>query len=151
MQEQMAEFKIASKGSSDYIMVKVLSRQYPGATEYNDANWLCSEVKVVAGGFKANVSGYLVADEFPPFRDGLEKLNKTLAGKVEYYTLEDWLSIKIEGDGKGHISLEAELLDKPGSDNRLTFSFELDQTFLPEIIRGLGQVISQYPVCGSRL
>ena len=63
--------------------------------------------------------------------------------------MEEWLSIDIAGDGKGHFRADCVAVDMPGTGNRLTFEIEFDQTDLPEIHGGLDAISRAFPVVGA--
>lgn len=63
--------------------------------------------------------------------------------------MEEWLSIDIAGDGKGHFRADCVAVDMPGTGNRLTFEIEFDQTDLPEILGGLDAISRAFPVVGA--
>jgi hypothetical protein len=58
----------------------------------------------------------------------------------------DWLSVKIEGDGKGHFHAMCTVFDEPAKGDQLKFAVDFDQTELPEILRGLAILCEAIPV-----
>ena len=132
----------------EFLLIGILSRSYPNYTDYWDGNWLNARVTVSVGGFKGLLGGYLRAEEFLRFRGEIEKLNNTLSGKATFSTMEEWISFSLTGDGRGHVILKGQVRDRPGSENTLNFTIELDQTFLPQILKGLDKTIKLFPVIG---
>jgi hypothetical protein len=130
----------------EFLLIEVLSRSYPNYTDDLDGNWLNARVVLSVGGFKGQVGGYLRAEEFLSFRDEIAKLNSTLSGKATFLTMEEWISINITGDGKGHVMLKGQVRDQAGTGNTLNFTIELDQTFLPGILKGLDKTLKAFPV-----
>lgn len=133
---------------SEFLMIEILGRSYPNYTDYWDGNWLNARVTLSVGGFKGLLGGYLRPEEFLRFREEIATLNNNLSGKASFSTMEEWFSIKLTGDGKGHLILKGQVRDRPGSENTLNFTIELDQTFLPEILKGLDKTINIFPVIG---
>ena len=133
-----------------HLTITVLRRENPGASDYNDANWLVVSVDICAGSFRGRFDATFVAYEFDPFKKQLEALQQTLKGIAEFETLEGQLSIKIEGDGHGHLTMTCVALDAPGIGNSLKFALNLDQTYLPAIVRELSQLMLAYPVINPK-
>ena len=133
---------------TECLMVEILGRSYPNYTDYWDGNWLNARVVLSVGGFKGQIGNNLRAEEFLSFRDEIAKLNSTLSGKATFSTMEQWISINITGDGKGHVILKGQVRDQAGTGNTLNFTIELDQTFLPGILRSLDKALKAFPVLG---
>ncbi len=130
------------------VAIRVLGRMHPGATDYWDGNWLLSPIEVAVGGFVGRAQAGLRTEELRSFREGLEKLYKTLEGEARLDSMEEWLSLDCRGDGLGHVEVRGSVRDEPGVGNELTFRLSLDQTFLPPIITSLSGVEAVYPVLG---
>ena len=138
-------------GHSEYefILIDVTSRSHPDADDFDDGNWLNAKVLVKAGGFSGAINGQLRAEELTFFRDGLNKLYRSLSGSAKFSTMEEWLSLEIDGDGKGHFALTGEIMDEVGLGNVLKFKFDFDQTFIPKVLNDLEKVIKTFPVLGK--
>jgi hypothetical protein len=143
----MAEVRIGG-AARECLVIDVFERERPQSTDYDDGNWLHASVQIHVGGFDGRVSGNLRAEEFVDFRDEVAALHHSLDGDANFRTMEDWLTIEMRGDGRGHIEVKGQLHDDPGSVNRLTFRLELDQTFLASILAGLDEVVTRFPVRG---
>ena len=107
-----------------------------------------ASVEVAAGGFRGEVAG-----NRPPIRSWPRSIAKSrlagsLAGEARLATMEEWLSIVVTGDGRGHIELSCEVRDQPGIGNRLAFRLALDQTTLRPMVAQLGRAVSEFPVIG---
>jgi len=118
-------------------------------TDYWDGNWVYATIRIAARAFRGEFEAQLRTDEFVGFRDRLRPLQQKLDGAAKFETMEGWLSVDIEGDGKGHFHAACEAVDRPGLGNRLTFGLDFDQTELPEILRGLDAVCAAFPVVGK--
>lgn len=79
------------------------------------------------------------------FGDQLRCLHATLRGEAAFETLEAWFSLRLVGDGVGHITARGFLHDAPGVGNRLEFALKLDQTDLPAVLAGLDDACRKYP------
>jgi hypothetical protein len=134
---------------AEFLAITLLGRSHPGCTDYWDGNWLRAEVEVVAGGFRGLVYGDLRTDELVRFHEELSRLQETLRGTAEFMTLELWLTIRVIGDGKGHMTFECEVRDGPGTGNLLSCTLSYDQTFVRPMLSQLRQALREYPVLGA--
>jgi hypothetical protein len=133
---------------AEFLAITLLGRSHPTAGEYWDGNWVRAIVEVVAGGFRGEVGGDLRTDELAAFHRELFPLVESLSGSARLSTQEDWLSIVVTGDGRGHMELSCEIRDQPGVGNSLAFRLALDQTYLRSMAEQLGRAVSEYPVIG---
>jgi hypothetical protein len=135
---------------AEYLAIHLLGRSHPARQDYWDGNWLRAQVEVAAGGFRGLVIGDLRADEFARFHEQFSRLQESLRGTAEFVTMEGWLSIRVIGDGRGHMSFECEVRDEPGIGNTLSCEFECDQTFVPPILAQVRKALERFPVLGER-
>jgi hypothetical protein len=129
--------------------VAVTSRAHPGRADYWDGNWVNASVAICSGAFTGTYGATLRSEELVRFRDGLRALHRTLAGSVTFRTMERWLLIEIEGDGKGHFHARCVARDEAGRGNELAFELHFDQTDLPAALRGLDAICEAFPVLRS--
>lgn len=137
-----------SFGQSDQERIEIEVHGYERAPtgEYWDDNWLTVEIRVLAGGFCGKASAAIVTSELTKFLSELRPLHQTLSGVAEFNTMEGQLSLRLAGDGNGHIELRGEVADRAGDGNRLHFSLQFDQSQLGVSIRELEQVTLRFPV-----
>jgi hypothetical protein len=137
-----------SFGQSEHerIEVEVVRYERPAAGEYYDDNWLTTQIRVRAGGFRGQVDAAVLTGELGAFLTALRPLYETLRGSAEFSTMEQQLRLRLTGDGKGHIELNGEVLDHPGIGNRLHFTLQLDQSQLGASIHELEKVTAEFPV-----
>jgi hypothetical protein len=64
--------------------------------------------------------------------------------------MEGWVSLDFEGDRLGHIRCSGTVMDDPGIGNRLNFTLDLDQSYLPQLISDLDHLIEVFPPIGRR-
>lgn len=140
---------LLGKGTSAHLRIEVLRRTHPAATDYWDGNWVSAHVVVRAGGFDGRADGDLRTEELLAFREQLARLHATLEGEAVFATMEEWLSVRLVGDGRGHVEAKAVLRDAPGIGNRLDFTLALDQGELPAVLSALERVCAAYPVIGK--
>jgi hypothetical protein len=133
----------------EHVIIRPTRRERPEASDYWDGNWVCANVKVEARAFRGEFEAQLRTQDFVRFRDALHVLYETLKGGAKFETIEGWLTIDIQSDGKGHFHAACLAVDQPGIGNRLTFGLDFDQTELPEILRGLDAICTAFPVVGK--
>ncbi len=98
--------------SEECLTISLLGRSHPGATDYWDGNWVRANVKVKAGGFRGSVGGDLRTEELARFLAQLGRLQESLRGTAEFATMEEWLSLRVSGDGKGHMEFRCVIRDQ---------------------------------------
>ena len=114
----MCEVAIRCEGG-EFLTITLVGRSHPGASDYWDGNWVTASVEIRAGGFRRSVSGHLRAEELATFHGQLARLQESLQGTAEFATMEEWLSIRVEGDGQGHMECRCVIRDQPGIGNTL--------------------------------
>ena len=136
----------AADADADYILIAILGRTEPKATDFWEGNWLKASVNLQVGDFLGNRDGHLRANELQAFRNDLHELHRTLRGTVTLDTLDAWLEIKFIGDGRGHVDCACRICDQDGwMGNILVCHIYLDQTYLPEILQSLDNILAVYP------
>lgn len=129
--------------------VWVLGREFESAEDYLDGNWLRVLAHCGAPGADVRASGAILhLSEIQKWLDALVPLHATLNGSAELACIEPYLHAKVElKDGRGTFALEI-------TPDHLTqehkFRFEVDQSYLPELIADLERLLMEYPLRGSR-
>lgn len=143
---------IIGNENGDHLLIKIYGRTYPKSNDYEDGNWLSAEIHISSGAFSGHVTQdvFLRSDEFKSFLAEIEPLSQPLKGTAKYAALEDWLVMKITGDGLGHLLTEGFVIDRHCEGNKLNFSIHFDQTSLPPTIDSLRKLLDKYPVVGKR-
>jgi hypothetical protein len=77
-----------------------------------------------------------------------EKLQEKLDGEANLICMEPELSVKLIVDKLGHMLLTVDITPDNHSEEHC-FRFELDQSYLPEMIRGCRAVLDSYPIKSS--
>jgi len=139
-------------GDSEHerFVLDVLSYERPVSGEYHDDNWLVVAMTVSVGGFTGRAGATIVTDELVSFSEQLHVLYDRLTGSAEFSTLESQLSLKLAGDGKGHIRLTGEVSDAAGIGNPLSFHLDFDQTLLQHSIHELDSVLKAFPIRNAK-
>jgi hypothetical protein len=144
----MVEITICCDGGG-LLKIALLGRSHPGADDYWDGNWVRAAVDVQTGGFRGSVAGDLRAEELAQFLNQLAPLQETLLGTAEFETMEGWLSIRVAGDGRGHMEFRCVVRDQPGIGNTLDCILACDQTFTQATVVQLAAAVQAFPVVGK--
>ena len=88
---------------------------------------------------------YFQTTDFIALRDQLKILDKDLNSSFEFSTLEDQLTMKVSGDGVGHVVLDCVAQDQAGNGNILEFTIETDQTILQPLINQIDLINKEFP------
>jgi hypothetical protein len=135
---------------TEHLRIEVVRRLHAERTDYWDGNWIEARIVLRAGGFRATVAASLRTTDFTDFRGRLESLHRTLRGDAEFATLEQWVALRLSGDGFGHFTIHGELRDQPGSGNVLAFELPgLDQTDLQPLLDSLLRIEAAFPTLGG--
>jgi hypothetical protein len=99
---------------------------------------------------EGSVGGHIRADELAAFHGQMVALQRSLRGSAEFATMEGWLSVRVEGDGRGHMTCRCVIRDKPGVGNTLDCELVTDQTFTRCTGAELAAAVEAFPVIGER-
>ena len=116
-----------------------LSTNTPGASlsfrtlkRYSDGSGYYTVLAVESDPFAASLPFSFEPHSLDVFLRELRDLNETLLGTATLKPMWEPQILRLEGDGRGHISVSGELLF---SAQQLRFAFETDQTCLARLIR----------------
>ncbi|GGK90909.1 WapI family immunity protein [Deinococcus radiotolerans] len=117
--------------------------------DFWDANWLDVAAEVdLPGQAWVHVTGpFLMTSELGGFLTELRRMNETLTGTADLHPLEPNLGMHLECGSTGEILTRIELTPDPLTQTH-TFELQLDQTYLPGIIRQLETILERFPVRG---
>jgi hypothetical protein len=132
----------------EFIQLTFRGYSHPGSEHYRDRNWINCTARAQAGAFQGQLDNMLLTDELERFRTQVARLYAELTGEAALHTMEHWLCLRLIGDGRGHVELRCRLLDHPVFGNSLDFRLNIDQTFLPALLRQLEAVLQRFPVVG---
>jgi len=144
---------IIGNPADERVQIDVLARSHPTELDYWDGNWVKTEVTVVAGPWHGTFRADLRSEEFDQLRRQMQRLYEDKsAPAAAFEAMEPWLRFQVaRTDRLGHVAVKGEARREPFFDghNLLQFILEIDESFLPEAIRGLDKVLTEYPVIGS--
>lgn len=111
----------------------------PFKDEYTQ--WFKTKVCVQVESFRGSFQSVLDQQALLHFQKGLQLLYQNLQGSAELAPIEEQITLKLLGNGRGGITVSGAAWSKPRYGNHLEFSFEMDQTFLPSVLAQLDAII----------
>lgn len=127
----------------------VHGRQFPESEDYYDGNWLRVTAHCGASGASVWAQGaILTVTDIAGFGDKCAAMLGGTAVSAALEPFEPELKLLIEAtDGRGHFRAQVEITpDHLMQSHR--FAFEIDQSFLPIIIRQCSTIVHEYPIRG---
>jgi hypothetical protein len=126
-----------------------LRRQFFGANDYWDGNWLNIRAYVEAQGACVEIDGpWLRTDEVSMFAEQLAALYRDVKGTAELACMEPALRAKIVCGTLGHLTVTIDITpDHMTQSHRFVFS--IDQTYIPHALSACKRLLERYPVIGS--
>jgi hypothetical protein len=99
------------------------------------SGWIETSVSIVVDGFSGELRLSFELRDLERLGESLAKLYASLSGKAVLEGREEQLVLTLEGNGRGAIAIKGSAYARPTYGNCLEFELEIDQTFLPEILR----------------
>lgn len=107
------------------------------AGRWDFEGWLNAEIEVHCDGWRGRFSASFTKGELRRFAQEIRDLGGNLSGTAKLEPLEPNLVLAFTGNGRGHIIVKGVAQNHFETLTRLTFQFEIDQTFLEIIAEGL--------------
>jgi len=129
----------------------VHGRQFPESEDYYDGNWLRVTAHCGASGASVWSQGaILMVTDIAGFGDESAAMHKGDSKSAAMYPLEPELKVSLEAaDCVGHVRVLVEVTpDHLAQSHR--FEFEIDQSYLPDIIQQCSAIVQEYPVRGQQ-
>ena len=131
------------------LQIWVHGHQFQDNEDYWDANWLNVTAHCGAQGASVWVSGNIIQlPEIAHLMTGAKTLYKDLKGKAELPCIEPELFVELEAKSLGQISMTVKITPDNLSQSH-TFSFDVDQSFLPRLIENCDAVLKKFPIKGK--
>lgn len=149
MKDERPYFIIGSE-ASEFLKVEVLNYIYPDGTDWYEANWLKAKIQIKVGGFAAQYIGEFQTIDLVGFKNELKRIYHDPKGITQFYSLKDWIIIKLKADGLGNFEVLCRACDSPSMGNMLDFELKkIDQTYLTELTVQLNKILEMFPVKGT--
>ncbi len=118
--------------------------------DYWDGNWLRVTAHYGAQGADVWAQGSILhLGELEDWLRQLEEMSRTMSGKAELAPIEPYLYITFEMDKLGHVNVQTRITPENVSQHH-EFKEQIDQSYLPGLIRQVTTVLQDYPIRGKR-
>ena len=127
------------------------SRQFPTADDYDDGNWLNITAHCGASGANIWINGAIVmVTDIARFGDQCAAMLRGGSSSAILDPLEPELMLSLKADGRlGHIRVQVKITPDPSAQFH-KMEFEIDQSYLPNIIKQCATILQEYPVRGLK-
>ena len=137
------------KDSGNFLRLTGVKLNHPKATDSWDRNWLDVKIEFKVDSFYGHFNGDFMTVDFESFKQQLRRLYDNLKGYANFDCTDNFVKIRMVGDGLGHIEANCIVSDDGGFSKSFEFKLELDQTQIPDIIHNLNELTKAYPIEGS--
>jgi hypothetical protein len=132
------------------LRIWVHGRQFSDSDDYWDVNWLRVTAHCGAPGAEVWVSGAIIhLSELAGWLRESELMGQTLVGNATLKCMEPELQVEMEMRNEGKMSMIVHITPNNLAQQH-QFNFDLDQSYLPNVINGCRDILSRYPVKGTR-
>lgn len=124
-------------------------RQFPEARDYDDGNWLRVTAHCGASGASVWAQGaILMVMDIAGFGDQCAAMLRGTSSSAALDPLEPELKVSLQvSDRLGHIRAQVEITpDHIVQSHKM--EFEVDQSYLPDIIKQCSAIVQEYPIRG---
>lgn len=128
------------------VSIWVHQRQFPESEDFWDVNWLIITACCKAPSTQVSTYGPLIhLTEIERLLTECRQLLASLSGQAGLRCMEPEFDLTMEMQAGGRLTLEVEITPKQLA-QRHWFQFEIDQTYLPGLIRDCQKVLEKYPL-----
>lgn len=126
-------------------------RQFPDATDYWDGNWLRITAYCIYphSAVRIQNDACVRLDELAGLLSGCERMYSTLSGKAELQCMESYLAVELLASTNGHVEVKLSVTPDHLKETH-EYEDEIDQSFLPGIIRSCQAILTKYPIRDSK-
>ena len=123
--------------------------QFPDSLDYWDGNWMEITAKCTSKNACVWVSGNILhLPDLEHLMTTSEKLYEPLKGEAELQYIEPELSMKLKASSLGQICMTVDITPDHLNQGH-KFEFEVDQSYLPEMISSCKKVLNRYKIKGK--
>ncbi len=131
------------------LKIWISGRQFEDSTDFWDANWLVITAHCSSYFSEVIIQGPIIhLSELELWMSELQKLNETIRGEADLNCMEPELSASIRLDKNGSGALTV-FITPDNMNEQHRFTFAVDQSYLPSLIRELQTVLTKYPIKGN--
>lgn len=126
----------------------IYGRQFSKADDYWDGNWLNITAQCTGDSAFVHTSGPIIhLSEVRKLLVECKQIYTSLSGNAHLKCMEPYIDLKIEMLNLGHCELQVSITPDHLYQNHL-FIFDLDQSYLPSLIKNLELILASYPLKG---
>ena len=124
----------------------VFDRQFPESSDSFDRSWLVAAAFCESIGSQTFVQGPIIhLSEIHQWLTELKNLHATVQGEAALHCMEPYLKAKVVLDKLGNGELIVDITPDHLKEIH-QFTFEVDQSYLPVVIRALKNIIDKYTI-----
>jgi hypothetical protein len=134
----------------DGLRIWIHGRQFPDSVDFWDGNWLNITANCATTGSSVWVSGPRIhLSELETWYNEATQLHGTLTGEAALKCLEPELNVLLKAKPLGHIAMTVQITPDHLKESH-RFQFEMDQSYLPALLRQLKAILAEYPIRDPR-
>lgn len=123
--------------------------QYQDVDDYWDGNWLRATANCTANGASVLISGAFIRNtEIHDWQSSVTALGEALQGEAGLECMEPELAVVLRATSLGKIQMNVDITPDHLSQKH-TFTFEIDQSYLPDLLSGCAKVLQRFPIRGA--
>lgn len=131
------------------LQIWVHGRQFPDLQDYWDGNWLKVTAHCGAAGASVWTTGPIIhLGEIQHWLAQLQQMQVALSGKADLECTEPELSVSLKAASLGHIMMEVSITPNHLAQEH-RFKSEIDQSYLPPLIKQCAEMLREYPIRGN--
>lgn len=134
---------------NERIEIEALIRSYPNNTDYWNANWITSTIKIEIPGYLVQFTADLRTDELRDFLAELTMISSDLSGKAMLLNMEDYIQLECQMNKMGQLLWSGQTCYPVGNGAVLKFEFKSDQSYLQRLVKELEDILFVFPVIGN--
>jgi|SRR5215472_6433755 len=128
---------LIGKEGADHVWIKIALPPLDRHDVEGQGHDVAAQIEISSGPFSGAVRSFFSTRELAAFAKDIEELYNAVSGTVTLKQLEGHLNLKMQSKGLGHIQVQGDARGELAWYAVLHFDFEIDQTFLPNIISEL--------------
>jgi hypothetical protein len=116
----------------------------PDSQDYSDGNWLVVTAMYRSAGASVIVEGPILhSPDVSRFRNQCEALYEFLRGSAQFDSLDAGFKIVLSSNDYGRIGMAVDITPDI-VDEQHRFLSEIDQSYLPDVIKGLNTILQSF-------
>lgn len=138
---------ILGNQDADFLRIEVVDYAFPQAQNPWSANWLKCDIAIKAGSFGGKYMANIRNIDFRTFKDELKFLRDKPDGKAIFNSFEEYLEVRIEGNGLGDYIALCRAKDKFSAyGNRLMFLLKFQKSDIPTLAGMIDDILKRFPL-----